>query len=77
MGAHVVWPGADTERDDLLMALSRNCQCTFSPNSVRMTTCPGHTALVEDQAWLDHLVFARRQRERLEIQEFTKTRRKF
>ena len=69
MGA-VVFHGSDREREDLLACLNRQCVCTFAPSGARMTCCPGHQALVEDQKFVDRLVFMRRQRYLLVGQEF-------
>jgi hypothetical protein len=66
----VEFHGTDSERSDLLACLNRQCQCTYAPSGARMTCCPGHHALVEDQKFCDRLVFMRRQRFLLIGQEF-------
>lgn len=52
--------GTTEEADDLVAALARNCECTFTPVGIRMSTCAVHDALINDQRWLDGLLFARR-----------------
>lgn len=69
--AVVQFHGSDAERDDLLACLARNCECVVAPvTNIRTTRCPGHTALVEDQKFVDRMVFYRRQRYLLVGQEF-------
>jgi len=67
----VLFHGTEGERDDLLAALNRQCECVYAPvTNIRTTTCPGHHALVTDQKLIDRLVFMRRQRYLLIGQEF-------
>jgi hypothetical protein len=54
------WHGTRWEQRDLLRALSRNCACKFGPVGIRVSSCPAHRMLVEDQRALNGLVFARR-----------------
>lgn len=72
--AAVVFHGTEDEMRDLLNALTRNCACTFGLMGVRLTTCAPHDALVHDQRWLDHLLFARRICTRLEREEWKRQR---
>lgn len=63
--------GSEVEKADLLACLARNCECQYAPvTNIRMTCCPGHKALVEDQKFVDRMVFMRRQRYLLVGQEF-------
>lgn len=69
--APVFFHGTDAERDDLLACLARNCACAYAPvTNIRMSCCPGHQALSEDQKFVDRMVFMRRQRDLLVGQEF-------
>ena len=70
MATMVVWQGTTSERDDLLNAIARNCDCKYGLMGVRVATCAPHTALVEDQHWLNHMVFARRLAVRLQHEEW-------
>ena len=65
-----IWHGSDTERTDLLNAIARNCDCTYGLMGVRVATCAPHTALVEDQQFLDHVLYVRHIRECLLREEF-------
>ena len=66
----VVWHGTQDEALALVDALARNCTCQFGMMNVRLSTCPGHTALVEDQGFLDRLLFERRDAARLRAEEW-------
>lgn len=66
----VVFHGSERERSDLLDCLERNCQCAFAPSGARTVRCPGHTALVEDQRWIDRLCFLRTLRAQLTLEEY-------
>lgn len=65
----VIFHGTDKERDELLAAMSRNCECLFDGMGARTRTCGAHGALVDDQRMLDGLMFARRIRARLITEE--------
>jgi hypothetical protein len=56
----VEFHGTAEEANDLVNALARFCSCGFGLMGVRLTTCPGHSALIADQRWLDGLVFEKR-----------------
>lgn len=74
----VFFHGTDADRDALLKALARHCECVVAPvTNIRTATCPGHRALVEDQAFVDRLCFMRHQRALLMGQEFSVNRRRF
>jgi len=51
--------GTTTEGHALVNAISHNCTCTFGVFGVRVTTCPPHLALINDQIWVDGLLFER------------------
>ncbi len=56
----VEFHGTVQAHTELLAALGRNCTCTIDPETGgTITRCPGHSALVTDQKWLDHMEFAR------------------
>lgn len=59
MMAPVQFHGTPAEARVLLDVLNHNCECEM-PLGIRLSTCPVHTALINDQKWLDHLLFARR-----------------
>jgi hypothetical protein len=66
----VTFHGTNTERDELLAALTRNCECQASPDGVILKKCAGHTALVNDQKFVDHLEFYRWLRVQLNVEEY-------
>ena len=69
----VIWRGTAAESQALVDAVDHNCACEFWRN-VRLTCCPAHRMLVEDQRALDGLLFARRITDRLRCEEWTGTR---
>ena len=71
MAGSVLWHGTQTEALELLQALSRNCSCVVTAEGVRLSTCPPHEMLSEDQRAIDGLLFARRIAGRLRSEEFT------
>ena len=66
----VVWHGTQAETVELLRALSHNCTCVVSADGVRLSTCPPHQLLVDDQRAIDGLLFARRIADQLKAEEF-------
>lgn len=64
------WPGTEQESAELLAALGRNCSCTTDPAGKRIGTCPAHQLLLAP-GQPEHLLFGRRLRDRLVIEEFT------
>ena len=66
----VVWHGSQQESFDLINAIARNCTCEFGMMGVRLSTCPAHLMLMEDQRALDGLLFVRHMAERLRDEEF-------
>lgn len=69
--APTTWHGTDQERVTLLAAMSNNCVCQYDDtNAVCLRRCPSHAALVEDQRFLDGLLFERRIVARLTQEEF-------
>jgi hypothetical protein len=65
-----VWHGTQTESFDLMAAVGRNCTCEIaSVTGMRLSTCPPHQMLDEDQRALDGLLFMRRMAERLQREE--------
>jgi hypothetical protein len=75
MAVQVVWHGTQQESFDLVNAIARNCTCEFGLMGVRLTTCPPHRMLTEDQRALNGLLFARRMQERLQREEFSRAKR--
>ncbi len=59
------WHGTRAESEALLAAIRAHCTCQFGVLGVRLSTCPPHQMMVEDQRALDGLVYARRMRARL------------
>jgi hypothetical protein len=68
----VIWRGSAAESQALVDAVEHNCTCEFWMD-VRLTCCPAHRMLVEDQRALDGLLFARRIADRLRQEEWTGT----
>jgi hypothetical protein len=67
-----VWHGSAQETTDLVTAITRNCQCEFGAMGVRLTTCPAHKMMLNDQRALNGLLFVRRKLlNRCERAEFT------
>jgi hypothetical protein len=71
MANQVIWYGSQQESFDLVNAIARNCTCEFGLMGVRLSTCPPHQMLTEDQRALNGLLFARRLAERLRREEWT------
>ena len=55
----VIWPGTPEEGSELLSAISHHCDCTMLPT---LKKCTSHSAMVNDQQWVNRLVFFRRLR---------------
>lgn len=70
MTNQVVWHGSQQESFDLINAIARNCTCEFGMMGVRLSTCPAHLMLMEDQRALDGLLFMRHMVDRLQAEEF-------
>jgi hypothetical protein len=68
---NVRFHGSPAARDDLLRALARNCKCAHDPSGAVTVSCPGHRSLMSDQAYIDHLEFARTLRAQLTQGEWT------
>jgi hypothetical protein len=66
----VIWRGTPAESKALVDAVDHNCACEFWMN-VRLSCCPAHRMLVEDQRALDGLLFARRIADQLRREEWT------
>lgn len=64
MTAKTQWHGDNAESLALVEAVAHNCGCTFGAFSIRLSTCAPHKAMVEDQRFLDGMLFARRMRAR-------------
>lgn len=72
----VVWHGTQNESFDLQTAVSRNCGCQYGTDGLREgPLCAAHQGMTTDQRWLNGLLFMRRQRVRLEAEEFLERRR--
>lgn len=65
-----VWHGTEAEYKDLKRAVERNCTCVTTLAGVRLSICPSHKIIEQNQRVLDGLLFARRIRKRLEDEEF-------
>ena len=70
VGQQVIWHGTKQESDDLLAAIERNCACQYNETQMRVASCPGHTALLTDQHWLDGLLCERRRCQEIKAQEW-------
>jgi hypothetical protein len=70
MANQVTWYGSQQESFDLVNAIARNCTCEFGLMGVRLSTCPPHQMLTEDQRALNGLLFARRMADRLRREEW-------
>lgn len=66
----VVWHGTKEESLDLVNAVAHNCGCEFGFMGIRLSTCPPHKLLAEDQRWLDAVLFERRDVGRLLEEEW-------
>jgi len=51
--------GSTAEGHALVNAISHHCTCTFGIFGIRVSTCPAHDALLNDQVWLDSMLFER------------------
>ena len=54
----VVWHGTAEEAGALLAALAAHCTCNTQYG--QRAVCPGHEAMLDNQRFLDHLLFLRR-----------------
>jgi hypothetical protein len=63
------WHGTRFEELDLLAVVRRHCTCEVDEDGVRLSVCPPHRMLLEDQRALDGLLFARRLARRLQAEE--------
>lgn len=68
MSAPVQWNGTQTEYSELLVAISRNCDCQ-RPMGVVLKKCGPH-AMLDEQHALDLLVFGKRMSAALQEEEF-------
>jgi hypothetical protein len=60
VAAPTVFHGTEVEKLALVAAVARHCTCEHDTEGKVTTACGPHTMLVESQATLDHLIFARR-----------------
>lgn len=67
----VIWHGTAQERDQLTGVFAKNCQCEYAPDGTRKTTCSVHQAMLEDQRFMDGLVYARTIAQRLTNEEWS------
>jgi hypothetical protein len=51
--------GTQAEGRELVNAINHNCNCSYGLFGMRVSTCPPHQAMIDDQAWLDTLLFER------------------
>jgi len=65
-----MWNGSGEEGRELQAALERHCTCVYGEGGNRTETCAAHNAVMTDQVLVDHLVFYRRQRDKLIREEF-------
>jgi hypothetical protein len=68
-----VWHGTEKESRELIDVISRNCSCLYDPAGARTATCAPHRALIDDQHWLDALLFERSIKTQLTIEEWCLT----
>ena len=64
-----VWKGTERQSFELLGAIQRNCVCEYAPSGARTKLCMPHEALLNDQRWLDGLLFGRHIADRLRSEE--------
>jgi len=65
-----IWYGTQRESFDLVNAITHHCGCEFGLTGARVSTCPPHRMLIEDQRALNGLLFARRMVDRLRQEEW-------
>ena len=71
----VIWPGNDEEKSEVLVAIGHHCECVYdSETNEKTSSCPSHLALVNDQKFVDGLVFYRRISECLKREEDSRMR---
>jgi hypothetical protein len=71
MVTNITWHGTQEESLALIAAIARNCTCEFGLMGVRLSLCPPHQMLSQDQRALNGLLFARRMAGRLRAEEFS------
>jgi hypothetical protein len=71
MVTNITWHGTQEESLALIGAIARNCTCEFGLMGVRLSLCPPHQMLSQDQRALNGLLFARRMARRLRAEEFS------
>ena len=58
------WHGTREEADDLLEAAKVYCTCVYNAANKRETTCAMHSSMLNDQSFLDRLLYIRRKRDK-------------
>ena len=71
-GVATIWPGTEAEGAALIQAIGHNCACEGGMMGAPTKKCAAHEAFVNDQAWLNRLVFLYRIRDRLIEAEATR-----
>jgi hypothetical protein len=65
-----IWNGTAAESAALLRAIERHCTCEVGITGALLRACATHAALVNNQRFLDGVLFARRLRQRLIAEEW-------
>ncbi len=66
----IIWHGSTAEGRELVTAISHNCTCASAAFGMQPSrVCDTHDAFVHDQAFVDRLVFYRRERQKLLAEE--------
>lgn len=68
--AEAQWNGTTQESRELVATILRYCTCTYGEAGEITNLCASHRALLQDQHWLNHVVFLRRISAHLLIEEW-------
>ena len=68
MGRLSVWKGSPDEAYALILAIDNNCDCVRGTDGKRSRMCGAHQAM-NDQHFMDYVLFLRRVREYLLAEE--------
>lgn len=65
-----IWHGTDSERDRLLAAIGRYCDCTKDSDGKVLTPCELHICLSIDQRFINGMLWGMRLRDRYIAEEY-------
>ncbi len=71
MALQTIFHGSEAERFELLTAIQHNCACLFAMNGTKTSNCEPHRALVEEQRFMDGLLFSRYRVKTILAEEFS------